>query len=400
MIPLQDDEKVRLMHRAKTLGKRFALDFNVANIKSHLDKLVIHQHLQPTEARYIYNLYTIAQEIIPDDFDIQFEFSVSYKRHINEYGHREAMVYEVFDRFIIDKVYIIRHFPEFIISNSRKQQHTIKNLFIRAEITLHNATGFPVVTQLDGVRTTINRREYMSGYAHSHLRNRAFKDGFFAMYSKFCTGSGEINESMTLNSGSWDVDEDMFKMLLLQLDTYVRWESLEGTPHMHMDCVLQDRLYDVADDTNSTIRAEMYDDVLNYIANAQTLDEIDLDWEINKYEYKLINNDKFDSLLSRALEGIYPFRFYYKDENGNLYRKGDPATTPRVGYELRWLPYKNNKVYLAIDGIQELAQEEIAPKYTTQIIKEYVKKHLEDYATELKINQSGISKYANSYMGA
>ncbi len=341
MIPLNDEEKQRLIRRSRTLGKKFALDFNVNNIRTHLDKLVINRNITPQEARYIYNLYTIAQEIIPDNFDIQFTFTTSFKKHFNEYGHREAMVFEVFDRFIVDRVYIIRHFPEFTIVNSTGKEHKIKNLFVRAEITLHTESGFPVVTELQGVRTTLNRREFGAGYAHSHLRNQQFKTlGFYPSYSKFCTGSGEINESLTLNSGHWEVDEDMFKMLLLQLDTYVRWESLEGAPHMYLADILNDKMYDAVDDTSSSVRLEMYEEVLNYIANEDNSENIDLDWEINKYNYKVVDNEKLDTLLSRALQPIYPFRFYYKDQNGKLYSKKSPPSRIGASYQERWLPYK------------------------------------------------------------
>lgn len=124
---------------------------------------------------------------------------------------------------------IIIHFPEVTITNSRKGSHVIKDLWVKIGIKKNGNIN----THLHGLRTTMTTLEYDQRYMHSHLA------GFNPdniQWSHFCLGSGEINQVLMLLNTKFD--EINFTLLCLHLKNYVKWESLEGTPHNKMENII------------------------------------------------------------------------------------------------------------------------------------------------------------------
>lgn len=122
---------------------------------------------------------------------------------------------------------IIVHFPKVTVTNEEDESVDIKDLWIK------------VVVSCEGkIRGTfgVNRSNYpvthlMSDYQHSHTPG-INKDNFEKFQSP-CLGSGPIKSTIaTLQIG---YDEAIWKLFCLELDRYVRIESIAGTPYRHLD---------------------------------------------------------------------------------------------------------------------------------------------------------------------
>lgn len=122
---------------------------------------------------------------------------------------------------------IIVHFPEVTVTNEKDKSVDIKDLWIK------------VVVSCEGkIRGTfgVNRSHYpvthiMSNYQHSHTPG-INKDNFKRFQSP-CLGSGPIMSTIvTLQIG---YDEAIWKLFCLELDRYVRIESIAGVPYRHLE---------------------------------------------------------------------------------------------------------------------------------------------------------------------
>lgn len=122
------------------------------------------------------------------------------------------------------------HFPEITISNSNDHTHDIKDLFVSFEIFLNSNGVIP--GELQGFRTTFTIAEWESRYAHSHLNSLPrIQSGFIRRF--FCLGDGT---SMVVSRENLMLgySENRFNMYLFNIDSFVRWESLEGVPYKQL----------------------------------------------------------------------------------------------------------------------------------------------------------------------
>lgn len=130
---------------------------------------------------------------------------------------------------------IVVHFPEIEIKNSKRQSHIIKDLYV-GQVILKD--GKFANDQLRGVRATLSQKEIASNYSHSHISGHPSdlkSHGWY--YGGFCTGSGPINQSISILRSR--VSEPDFQLFCLHLKEFVKWESIEGTPYRYINDVIQ-----------------------------------------------------------------------------------------------------------------------------------------------------------------
>jgi hypothetical protein len=121
---------------------------------------------------------------------------------------------------------IIIHYPEIIITNSKEYKHKIKDLFI----VLIFKNG--ILNDIKGFRTTFTSAEYISNYVHSHLPIYGINQ-----VNSFCVGSSEFY-SIVKKFKQNEVTELTFKYLLFSIDSFLKWESLEGGPYIKIQDIL------------------------------------------------------------------------------------------------------------------------------------------------------------------
>jgi hypothetical protein len=120
-------------------------------------------------------------------------------------------------------------FPEVTIRNSKGLKHKILDLFITLKIDLEGRMWHSMF----GERGNLNYAEFRSTYGHSHL------SGGIKGMGEFCLGSDSIGMLMSdLRNSTYFRDPKRWlrrlEALLFQLEAYVAWESLEGTPFKYI----------------------------------------------------------------------------------------------------------------------------------------------------------------------
>lgn len=172
---------------------------------------------------------------------------------------------------LFNKLYILVHFPEVRITNEYDKYVDIKHLWAKVMFNWEGKGkgGFG-----------LNRSHYpishfKSNYMHSHMGGIPKSD--FTYFSTPCTGSGPINTTMaTLAIG---YDEAIWQLFCLELDRYVRVESIAGTPYHRLEQILSSEETNVRSDfTNRAIKREistsgvsMLNDFIKYLLSNKIL---------------------------------------------------------------------------------------------------------------------------------
>lgn len=122
------------------------------------------------------------------------------------------------------------HYPRIVITNSREEVHTIKDLYVILE--------FDVKFSLKAVksyRATKSYREYLCNYTHSH--SQVATNGI----TGFCFGSTSLDSLVgELRHATFNLLG--LELLLQNLPDYLSWESLEGVPYQSISEVINKRL--------------------------------------------------------------------------------------------------------------------------------------------------------------
>lgn len=123
--------------------------------------------------------------------------------------------------------YILVHFPNVRVTNENDRFVDISHLWVKVGVKPSGAgTGF----------FTMNRSEYQlshmqADYLHSHVPGIPFDD--FTRFRSPCLGSGPIKN--TLATLAIRYDEAMWQLFCLELDKYVRVESISGVPYRYLE---------------------------------------------------------------------------------------------------------------------------------------------------------------------
>ena len=139
------------------------------------------------------------------------------------------------------EVHCIMRMKEFTIKNSSGHTHLIRELLVKIPITYDHIEKVFRVENPEGIRTVFTTHEIYNEYIHSHLPSGFKPEDFYHVggtdfrhpYKKFCLGKGEILDIISDLQQS-DFDCETFQLLIYHIQTMVKWESLEGLPHIKM----------------------------------------------------------------------------------------------------------------------------------------------------------------------
>lgn len=137
-------------------------------------------------------------------------------------------------RVAMNDMSVIIHYPEIEITNTIGYSHTIYDLLVRLHL---NKSCKVVDGTLRGRRLSFTAEEIVKRYVHSHLEGQSVEG--LSNFSTFCLGSagGDTLANVLYHySSSPQLSYEQLMMLFEQIDSYVKWESLEGKPYMCIDC--------------------------------------------------------------------------------------------------------------------------------------------------------------------
>ena len=207
-------------------------------------------------------------------------------------------------------IYVVIHYPQFVIANSRQLTHTIQDLLVTFKITRWNGEDSEGNFQnqflpqfLQGTRATMTYEEWFVGYRHSHLtanKPTSFFDVFRA--DDFCTGSGEINEVLAT---LWEegYSEEHFEMFLHTLNTVAEWESLEGTPYIKMERIGIGKTTNISDMSGSRLKSfyeTLYDTLKTYKPS------LDANFVFSDNRYRIKLDSRFENFLKQFIIETMP----------------------------------------------------------------------------------------------
>lgn len=126
-------------------------------------------------------------------------------------------------RWFISDNRLYLYYPKFEITNKNNNKHTIYDMVVRVILS----PDYKIGTALYGQRFSFTKAELNAQYIHSHLHVGGY--GF----DTFCTGAGSPVQKLLANLNK-HADVASIGLLLMQIDSYLKWESLEGTPYISM----------------------------------------------------------------------------------------------------------------------------------------------------------------------
>ena len=248
------------------------------------------------------------------------------------------------------------HFPEIQISNSNVFKHKRRDLYVRLKLSLNNPLEF---VQLEGFRATLGQREYIKGYAHSHLPG-----GSFYEWQKFCKGNSEFGCSQ---SGEFiNKDKNIIFGFLFLMESYLQHESIEGVPYIRME-VCQNA------GTLNSISISHYD-LMEFVRRKPPL-KIDKNLKVKNFE-------EIEEWLYKNYTRYRAIKIgnnYYSENNNSIVNNLQQDQGKVI------TKFKNQEIKLKIDNYDtgKTAKSVSHPKFTESIIKYW----------ESRIKKTYITKY-------
>ena len=133
---------------------------------------------------------------------------------------------------------IIRH-DDITITNSIEQSRHIGTIFTYLYGVKKNNNKILIAPYMRGTRLTYSYSDIVSDYTHSHLPSDSSRT-----FSTFCLGHSNdifagLHGNMEIDNGAhfYAVSPLELEGMLIAIQDYLRWESLEGGPHRKMETV-------------------------------------------------------------------------------------------------------------------------------------------------------------------
>lgn len=205
-------------------------------------------------SQFVTELQKVVEEVYPGNWDIT----------INSSSHNSIRDCTI--RLIIK-------IGDVTIRNSRGSMHRIRDLYVKIIFAVDANEGIKMLYGLSGFRATITNEEYAAGYIHSHIRR-----GRYLMH-QFCLGNNSSSMGVLMKAATqyhfnypkgWKDKkrkEQWFgyvTSVLLELKSFVEWESLEGVPYISMTSVPSSR-YKFQSTSPQSIRCHAENEFSRYI---------------------------------------------------------------------------------------------------------------------------------------
>lgn len=142
-------------------------------------------------------------------------------------------------------VYIIVYFPKITVTNEYNESTDIEEVYIRVPINLNGRMD----SSFEIIRTKYPYGQYKSGYMHSHAYSGIL--GSSADWRPMCLGSGPLVTTTHTLKNSYDID--IWRLFCIELDEYLKVESVAGVPYIRMN-----RIGDVSNYMNYVIGMAIY----------------------------------------------------------------------------------------------------------------------------------------------
>ena len=146
---------------------------------------------------------------------------------------------EKLGNMVFNDLFILIYFPTVRITNEFDKYVDIKELWLKVPFNWQGkGKGYFGVN-----RSNYPLNQFKHGYMHSHVFSIPRSN--FENFQTPCTGRGPINS--TLSTLAIGYDEAIWQLLCLELDRYVRVESIDGVPHHRLENIPAPEMGDAKD---------------------------------------------------------------------------------------------------------------------------------------------------------
>ena len=183
-------------------------------------------------------------------------------------------------------VYILVYFPKVTVTNEHGESIDIEEVYIRVPINCKNK----MESSFEIIRTKYSYDQYMSGYMHSHAYSGISKTS--RDWRSMCLGSGPLVTTTHTLKSSYDLD--IWRLFCIELDEYLKVESVAGVPYIRMNRV----------GNNS--------DLFTYKISTVSSDCNDAQYRINRY------NDFFKDFLKLFIYKLCKNVNYFTFRNNDI----------------------------------------------------------------------------------
>ena len=152
--------------------------------------------------------------------DVIKDLIIKYKGNKTTYINRFISINHV-------NVYILIYFPKITVTNEYDESIDIEEVYIRVPI---NTCG-KMISSFEIVRTKYSYDQYVSGYMHSHAYTGIDKTS--RDWRSMCLGIGPLVTTTHTLKNSYDLD--IWRLFCIELDEYLKVESVAGVPYIRMN---------------------------------------------------------------------------------------------------------------------------------------------------------------------
>lgn len=146
---------------------------------------------------------------------------------------------EKLGNMVFNDLFILIYFPTVRITNEFDKYVDIKELWLKVPFNWQGkGKGYFGVN-----RSNYPLNQFKHGYMHSHVPSIPRSN--FENFQTPCTGRGPINS--TLSTLAIGYDEAIWQLLCLELDRYVRVESIDGVPYHRLENIPAPEMGDAKD---------------------------------------------------------------------------------------------------------------------------------------------------------
>ena len=235
-----------------------------------------------------------------------------YKQDKDTYIKKYVDIYSV-------SVYVLIYFPKITVTNENDKSIDIEEVYIRVPIDRYGK----LVSSFEIIRTKYSYDQYKSGYMHSHAYAGISKTS--RDWRGMCLGSGPLVTTTHTLKNSYDLD--IWRLFCIELDEYLKVESVAGVPYIRMNRVgNNDNLY------NYNITNNGYYNIQYIIHNCSSLFKDFLKFFIQK----ICSNDCY---------------FSFRDKDIHLAISNEQFAIVISKYFIEYCNYRNEYNEIDIDSI-------------------------------------------------
>lgn len=275
------------------------------------------------------------------------------------------------------------HFPEVEITNSQNASTTIYNLFVEIPLNVNSNNVSFRDSSIYGFRTSYNYEQLNSNYIHSHLSSLGPD---FKYPNSFCLGSGPIHASIITMKN--EPNEEEFMFFLMQLNEFIKWESLEGVPYRY--------IRNIGFSGNARIPLILYNFSILTIINHPIFKP---DICVNNNSIQIIKNLKFSKQFKEILTELYPNndRVFFVLQNGKYESISADVSNIKNRLNTRVSEFNsNNSSFIFRQTEYPITITDFSEDNTVMIANSVVHPKIEEHFLK-KVNNKLLKKYYNEY---